>query len=175
MQNFDKKNFIKSLRLDVNKYFSENKFDSKGSFELYFKSLFMFCLYFIPYFLMILGFVTDPSLFWIFWVLMGFGMAGIGMSVMHDGNHNSFSKKKYINKIMGSSLYFLGGTSKIWKIQHNRLHHTYTNIMGHDPDLSIKLLRFSPEAPYKKFYRYQFIYAWFLYGLMTFSFATIKN
>ena len=176
MYNLNEKKFIKSLKVDVSKYFLKNKIDKKGSFELYFKSFFMFCLYFVPYFVMIFGFVTNPSLFWIFWVLMGFGMAGIGMSVMHDGNHNSFSKKKYINKIMGSSLYFLGGTSKIWKIQHNRLHHTYTNMMGHDPDVSpIKLLRFSPDAPYKKIYRFQFIYAWFLYGLMTFSFATIKE
>ena len=81
---------------------------------------------------------------------MGFGMAGIGMSVMHDGNHNSFSKKKYINKIMGSSLYFLGGTSKR-KFSIIDLHHTYTNMMGHDPDVSpIIVLRFSPEAPYQK-------------------------
>ena len=167
---------MKSLRFEVNQYFLKNKISNKGSFKLYFKAIFMFSLYFIPYFTMIFGFVDNPSFFWIFWVLMGLGMAGIGMSVMHDGNHGSFSKKKSINKIMGFSLQLIGGTNKIWKIQHNRLHHTYTNMMGHDPDVSpINLLRFSPSATYKKFHRFQFIYAWFLYGLMTFSFSTIKE
>ena len=87
------------------------------------------------------------------WVLMGFGMAGIGMSIMHDGNHNGYSKSKTINKIMGFTLQMLGGTDKIWQIQHNKLHHKYTNVHDHDPDVSpIKLLRFSPDAPYKKIY-----------------------
>lgn len=135
----------------------------------------MLSLYFVPYFLMISGTINQPYI-WSMWVLMGFGMAGIGMSIMHDGNHNGYSKNKIINKIMGITLQMIGGTDKIWKIQHNKLHHKYTNIHEHDPDVSpIKLLRFSPDAPYKKIYRFQFIYAWFLYGLMTFSFATIKE
>jgi len=176
MSLLDKKDFMKSLRFEVNQYFLKNKTNKKGSFKMYMKSIFMFSLYFVPYFIMIFGVVSNTSFFWIFWALMGFGMSGIGMSIMHDGNHGSFSKKRSINNIMGFSLQFLGGTNKIWKIQHNRLHHTYTNVMGHDPDVSpIKLLRFSPDAPYKKFYRFQFIYAWFLYGLMTFSFATVKE
>ena len=167
---------MKSLRHEVGQYFLKNKVDNKGSFKMYFKSIFMFSLYFVPYFLMIFGIAKNPSFFWIFWILMGLGMAGIGMSVMHDANHGSYSKKKSINKIMGFSLQLLGGTNKIWKIQHNRLHHTYTNMIGHDPDVSpIPLLRFSPDAPYRKLHRFQFIYAWFLYGLMTFSFATIKE
>ena len=176
MNSVNQENFMKSLRLEVNKYFLENKINRKGNYKIYIKSVFMISLYLVPYFIMILGFVDNPSFFWIFWLLMGLGMAGVGMSIMHDGNHGSFSNKKYVNRIMGFSLQLLGGTNKIWKIQHNRLHHTYTNMMGHDPDVSpIPLLRFSPSAPYKKFHRFQFIYAWFLYGLMTFSFATIKE
>ena len=176
MNSLNQKEFMKSLRFEVNQYFLKRKISNKGSIKIYAKAIFMFSLYFIPYFLMIFGFIDNPSFFWIFWMLMGLGMAGIGMSVMHDGNHGSFSKKKSINKIMGFSLQLIGGTNKIWKIQHNRLHHTYTNMIGHDPDVSpINLLRFSPSAPYKNFHRFQFIYAWFLYGLMTFSFSTIKE
>ena len=66
---------------------------------------------------------------------MGIGMAGVGMNVMHDGNHGSFSKYPWVNKFMGSSIYFLAGNVFNWKIQHNLLHHTYTNIHGHDEDL----------------------------------------
>ena len=168
-------NFISSLRLEVNNYFKDNNIEKGGNLNMYIKSIFMLSLYFLPYFLMISGTINQPYI-WSMWVLMGFGMAGIGMSIMHDGNHNGYSKNKIINKIMGVTLQMIGGTDKIWKIQHNKLHHKYTNVHEHDPDVSpIKLLRFSPDAPYKKIYRFQFIYAWFLYGLMTFSFATIKE
>ena len=36
------------------------------------------------------------------WAFMGFGMAGIGLSVMHDGNHNAYSKNSLINKYSAS-------------------------------------------------------------------------
>ena len=168
-------NFIKSLRLEVNKHFSQNKINKTANLNMYFKSILMLLIYITPYFLMILGYV-DSSWFWLCWLMMGVGMAGVGMCIMHDGNHNAFSKNRSVNQIMGFTLQLLGGTYKNWKIQHNQLHHKYPNTIHHDPDVSpIKLLRFSPDSDYRKIYRFQFIYAWFLYGLMTFSFATIKE
>ncbi|MAQ47675.1 MAG: acyl-CoA desaturase [Flavobacteriales bacterium] len=168
-------NFITSLRYEVNKYFSQNQIKKKANLNMYLKCILMLSIYVTPYCLMVLGYV-DNSLFWLCWLLMGFGMAGVGMCIMHDGNHNAFSNNRNINKIMGFTLQLLGGTYKNWKIQHNQLHHKYPNVIHHDPDVSpIKLLRFSPDSDYKKIYRFQFIYAWFLYGLMTFSFATIKE
>ena len=168
-------NFITSLRHEVNKYFIQNQIKKTANLNMYVKCILMLSIYVTPYCFMVLGYV-DKSLFWSCWLLMGFGMAGVGMCIMHDGNHNSFSNNRNINKIMGLTLQLLGGTYKNWKIQHNQLHHKYPNVIHHDPDVSpIKLLRFSPDSDYKKIYRFQFIYAWFLYGLMTFSFATIKE
>tara|TARA_A100001011_G_C14172961_1_gene783370 strand:+ start:50 stop:1111 length:1062 start_codon:yes stop_codon:yes gene_type:complete len=175
MESINGINFITSLRHEVNAYFSQNKITKKANFNMYSKCILMLLIYLAPYLLMVLG-VVDNSLFWLSWFIMGLGMAGIGMCIMHDGNHHAFSKHKIINKITGFTLQILGGTYKNWKIQHNQLHHTYPNMINHDPDVSpIKLLRFSPDSEYKKIYKYQFIYAWFLYGLMTFSFATIKE
>ena len=54
------------------------------------------------------------------------------MNVMHDANHESFSSKKWVNSLMGSSIYILAGNVYNWKVQHNVLHHTYTNIQGLD-------------------------------------------
>ena len=69
----------------------------------------------------------------------------------------------------------LGGSAKNWRIQHNRLHHTFTNVHDMDPDVSpIGLLRFSPDAPLKNT-QLQHIYAWFFYGLMTISWSTNKE
>jgi linoleoyl-CoA desaturase len=54
---------------------------------------------------------------------MGIGMAGVGMNVMHDGNHGSYSN--WINKFMGGTIYILAGNVHNWQVQHNVLHHTY--------------------------------------------------
>ena len=168
-------NFITALRNEVNQYFVQNKILKTANINMYFKCCVMLSIYLVPYFLMIFG-VLGESFFILCWFLMGIGMAGVGMCIMHDGNHNAFSNNRSINKIMGLTLQILGGTYKNWKIQHNQLHHKYPNMINHDPDVSpIKLLRFSPDSDYKKIYRFQFIYAWFLYGLMTFSFATVKE
>ena len=42
-----------------------------------------------------------------------------------------------------------------WKIQHNVLHHTYTNIKDHDEDLEGIVLRFSKHAEWKPHHRFQ--------------------
>jgi linoleoyl-CoA desaturase len=102
---------------------------------------------------------------------MGLGISGVGMSVMHDANHGSFSSVSWINTFFSFSLYLLGGNVLNWKVQHNTLHHTYTNIHDVDEDITGKfLLRLSYSDKRKSIHRYQHIYAFFLYGLMTFSF-----
>jgi linoleoyl-CoA desaturase len=89
---------------------------------------------------------------------------------MHDAVHGSFSKKKWLNRLFGSTMYGIGGSTFNWKIQHNIMHHTYTNIEGFDEDIEPKaILRFSNLTPIKKIHRFQHIYAFFLYSLMTIS------
>jgi len=103
-------------------------------------------------------------------ILMGIGEAGIGMSVMHDAAHGAFSKRKWVNTLFAYTMFILGSNVLYWKIQHNLLHHTYTNIYGYDQDISTKAaIRLSDHAPLKKYHRFQFIYAFLLYGLMTIS------
>ncbi len=136
----------------------------------------MFLLYTAPYFAMLFGFITNVWVMWGMSALMGLGMAGIGFSVMHDANHGSFSRKQWVNNFMGFSINFLGGNMNNWKIQHNLLHHSYTNIEGYDEDIApAGILRFSPHAEKKKIHKYQFLYAWFFYGMMTLSWTFLKD
>ncbi len=128
----------------------------------------MFALFIIPFILLITGIVTNPWLFIGLWVVMGLGVAGIGINVMHDANHGTFSGKKWFNNIVRLVMNLLGGDASIWRLQHNVLHHAYTNIHEADEDIiGPPMLRFSPHDPKKKIHRLQFVYAWFLYGLMT--------
>jgi linoleoyl-CoA desaturase len=55
-----------------------------------------------------------------------------------------------------------------WNIQHNVKHHTFTNIKGYDEDINTKaIIRLSNQAPLKRIHRFQYIYAFFFYTLMT--------
>lgn len=165
----EKGQFTATLRKNVNDYFKEKGISTKGDSKMIFKSIVMFAAYFAPFVLIL----TLPLGGWIVFplsVLMGIGMAGIGMSVMHDAAHGSFSSKTWVNKLFSTSMYFIGGNSFNWKVQHNIMHHTYTNIDGFDEDIDPKgTLRLSVQSPLKKVHRFQHIYAFFLYCLMTLS------
>lgn len=100
--------------------------------------------------------------------MMGIAMAGIGFNLSHDALHGAYSSKRWLNRLLGYSFDLLGASSYMWRITHNVVHHTYTNIQGVDEDLSVSpLLRLAPEAPRHAWHRYQHWYAPFAYSLST--------
>lgn len=140
------------------------------------KTIFMLSLFFVPLVIVNIGFITSPWALFFMYILSGLGMAGIGMGVMHDAIHGSYSKNRKVNKYMGYTLNLIGANATIWKIQHNVLHHTYTNIDEADDDISTPFfLRFSPHAKKYWLHKFQFIYIWFFYGLSTISWVTSKD
>ncbi|MEK6482118.1 acyl-CoA desaturase [Catalinimonas sp. 4WD22] len=165
--NKDQSRFFPTLRQRVNAYFKENNISPFGNHEMIIKTAILLGLYILSY-LAILILPLNAWLLLPFALLMGISKAGVGMTVMHDALHGSYSKNTFVNKLMGNSIYLLGANADVWKIQHNVLHHTYTNIHGVDEDISTKVvIRLSKQSPLKKYHHYQHIYVFFLYGLMT--------
>lgn len=167
----DQKKFFRTLNKRINNYFKENNIKKTGNAKLYFKAFVMFTLFLAPF--IILMTINLPTWAQILLVIcIGIGMAGVGMNVMHDANHGSFSSKEWVNKLMGSSIYILAGNDYNWKVQHNVLHHTYTNIQGHDEDIDAgRIIRFSKHAKWLKIHKFQKYYAFLLYGLLTVNWA----
>ena len=163
------KDFGIALRKNVNDYFKSNGLSTKANAQMVIKTFVMTAIYIVPYIILL----TIPLNIYIalaLTVLMGIGIAGVGMGVMHDACHSSYSKKKWVNDFLGGSLYLLGSNVLNWKIQHNVLHHTYTNISGLDEDIDSKgPIRLAEKKPYKPYQRFQYIYAFLFYGLMTLS------
>jgi len=167
--------FFKVLRQRTDAYFEENNITRYANGKMVFKTIFMIALYFIP-FILSLTVVESAWAYFGLWLVMGLGMAGIGLSIMHDANHGSYSSNKVVNYGLGYLVNFVGGCAAFWKMQHNVLHHTYTNIHGHDEDISrTKIIRMSPHAPHIPMHKYQHYYAWFLYGLMTLTWTLNKE
>lgn len=101
-------------------------------------------------------------------LLTGAAMAGIGMSVMHDANHRALSRNQKVNRAFGFTLDMLGAGSALWRIKHNAIHHTSPNIVGVDDDIEVGTWgRFAPGQPWYPWLRFQHIYLWFLYTLLT--------
>jgi linoleoyl-CoA desaturase len=170
------RDFTQTLNKRVNEYFKTNNLSRVANTEMVIKTLVMFGLYFVPYALMVTGVVTSVGWMFALVLVMSLGLAGIGLSVMHDANHGAYSNKKWLNNLMGYSLNMVGANAFNWKIQHNVLHHTYTNVHEEDEDISPRgVLRLSPHSNWKWFHKYQFIYAWFLYGLMTIVWMVFKD
>lgn len=172
-----KDSFYEAVIAEVDQFFEQNNLSPYANGAMWLKTVIMLLLYFVPFVLMVTGTAAgNPLLFLLYWFLMGWGMVGIGTSVMHDANHGTYSPNKKVNQFIGFILEIIGGYTVNWKIQHNVLHHTYTNVAGLDEDIdSIILLRFSPQQPRYWFHRYQYIYAWFFYMMMTLFWMTLKD
>ena len=167
--------FYKVLKSRISNHFKSSKTTRFGNANMVIKTIFMFAIYFVPM-VLLLTVVESTWLAILLWALMGFGMAGIGLSVMHDANHGAYSKNPRVNQWVGYIIHFIGGSDINWRIQHNVLHHTFTNVDGLDEDIDPgKVMRFSPHAPRLKAHKYQHLYAWFLYGLMTVLWFTSKD
>lgn len=170
------RDFVSTLNKRVNKYFNDNNLARHGNNQMVIKTIFMFLLYFTPYALILTSTITGTTGLALMIVLMALGLAGIGLSVMHDANHGASTKSARINNFIGYSLNLVGANAFNWKVQHNVLHHTYTNVHEEDEDISPRgALRLTPHSDWKKVHKYQFIYAWFLYGLMTIVWLFYKD
>ncbi|MCI5051477.1 MAG: acyl-CoA desaturase [Candidatus Pacebacteria bacterium] len=163
----DATTFSRELRKKVNTYFKERNLAKTGNKELFVKAGFFLSIFFG---VVALIYLSNPHFLILYgaYLFLGFAMAGIGMNVMHDANHGSFSSQKWVNRIMGASIYILAGNVYNWIVQHNQLHHTFTNIEGHDEDIEAgRFIRFSKHADYLWYHRFQHWYAPVLYSLLT--------
>src|SRR3569832_558754 len=109
--NKDKTKFFDTLKERVDQYFIENNISPHANGTMIFKTIFMLCLYFVPYAWIMTGSLGLLGM-WICNIVMGLGLAGIGMCVMHDSNHGAYSSNPLINKIVSVSLLLVGGDDK---------------------------------------------------------------
>jgi linoleoyl-CoA desaturase len=164
---FNNKNnsFSEALNAEVKNYFTENNLKQTGDWRLYLKSIVLIPLALASYITLLT--VTTPVIVSLFLcAVLGLCIASIGFNVMHDANHGSYSESKRINYIMGLTMNALGANAFIWKIKHNIVHHTYTNIDGMDDDIAKSpVLRHCYSQAYKPLHRYQHLYMFFFYGI----------
>lgn len=172
----DKSQFYTTLHQRVDAYFKEKGLSRHANAAIIIKTFVLMTAYLFPLVLLVWfqpGFGASLAL----WAFMGVAMAGVGMNIMHDANHGAFSAHPRINTLIGYySLNLLGGSVFNWKLQHNHLHHTFTNIAHWDDDIADKpALRLSPHTEVKPVHRFQWLHAIAIYGLVTLYWVTAKD
>lgn len=101
---------------------------------------------------------------------LALAMAGIGFSIQHDANHGSYPASSGWQRALGFTLDLMGGSSYIWKFQHNVNHHSFTNVVDADADINLgQIARLAPTQPYRPHFRWQKFYLWPLYSLLGIS------
>jgi linoleoyl-CoA desaturase len=95
-------------------------------------------------------------------------VTAVATGIMHDANHGAFSRSRRVNRCMSWSLDLLGGSSWLWRFKHNTLHHGHTNVIGIDSDIDQGgYARLVASQPWRAWHRYQHLYVWLLYGMLT--------
>lgn len=170
-----RKNFSKEVKKEVDQYFSENDLSKHANKAMVTKTVILLGTYLIAYALIMTGWFGLPTMLGLCFI-MGVGMAGIGFSVAHDALHGAYSSNKRVNQWLGYTFDLLGANSYIWKITHNIIHHTYTNIYEHDEDLEVaEFIRLSPNAEHHWVHKFQHVLAFVAYGFATLFWAFIKD
>ncbi|MBN8704114.1 MAG: acyl-CoA desaturase [Bacteroidetes bacterium] len=168
--------FYSTLRKRVDSYFKDNNMSKHYNAEMVIKTITLLVGYFLPFACILFFTPSSMGLNLLLWSIMGLALAGIGMSVMHDANHGAYSSSSAVNYWLGNTLNLLGGSVFNWKMQHNMLHHTYTNVAGYDEDIEDKLImRFSPHTKQKWYNNFQFIHAFFFYGITSIYWTLLKD
>jgi len=158
--------FYKELKRRVDAYFTDTGKNPRDAWQMYLKTA------------ILLAWAASSYIFLVFYahawwqgilgsISLGISAASIGFNVQHDGGHRAYSKFNWVNKVMAMTIDMLGGSSYVWNVKHNAIHHTYSNITGHDDDIDVgPLARLSPHQPRLWFHRVQHFYMWLLYGFI---------
>lgn len=167
--------FTIEVKQRVSEYFEQNNLSKHANIEMVMKTIIILGVFVSCYLLILFGGFSVWQM-WGLCVLLGISMAGIGFSISHDALHGAYSSNERLNWILGLTFDLLGANGYMWKITHNVIHHTYTNVHGHDEDLEVAaFVRLSPHTPHKTIHRFQHILAFPAYSFATVFWLVIKD
>jgi linoleoyl-CoA desaturase len=173
--NRDITGFVDEVKSRVGEYFESRGLSRHATPGMVIKTVLLLAITFVPYFLILSNRFAPLAMLGLA-VVMGVGLAGIGFAISHDALHGAYSANPRINSLLGRTFDLLGANGYMWKITHNVIHHTYTNIEGVDEDLTVSpLLRLSPSAPLRGVHRYQHVYGLAAYSMSTLFWVFVKD
>ena len=173
--NRDVTGFNTEVKERVTAYFEGARKSRHATPSMVLKTFLLLALFFGPYALILSNTVSPLGMLGLA-IVMGVALAGIGFAIAHDALHGAYSSNPRVNTLLGMAFDLMGANGYMWKITHNVIHHTYTNIDGVDEDLTVSpLLRLSPGQPLRGVHRFQHIYGFATYSLSTLFWVFAKD
>ena len=179
--NKSKNDFAKALVKKFQQYFKEKNLTPYATPAMWVKAFTALSSWALVYSLIMSDVLSSLPNGWYYFsliaafTLLGFTNIFIAFAISHDAAHGAFSKKKWVNKIMGLTFNFVGGNIYLLTKIHST-HHLFANIHGIDPQMeSHGLLRNTPYEKYLNKHKYQHIYVVFIYALAYLHWVVIKD
>lgn len=170
-----KDNFLSDVRHRVDEYFRSRNIPKTANTRMVFKTI-LILIGWVGTYALIISNILPPYAVLLLALGHGFFTAMIGLNIGHDALHGSYSRQPQINRRIGLSFNLIGANDYVWKISHNIVHHTYTNIPHHDEDINQPaVLRLERTQKLRWIHRFQHIYAFFLYGLSSLTWVFVKD
>ena len=167
--------FYATLKRRIDQYFKDTNQSKKANGAMIRKTLFILAVYVLTY-LLILSNLFSPAALLALAVVHGFFTALIGLNITHDAMHGAYSSKPKVNYRIGLLFNLLGANDYMWKLSHNLLHHSFTNIAEHDADVDqLPLLRLNTKQSLWWVHRFQYIYVFFFYALTTLAWVFVRD
>ncbi|MEO5971698.1 MAG: acyl-CoA desaturase [Bdellovibrionia bacterium] len=159
--------FGKVLRKRVNHYLKENNLQHTANWSSKLQMVALFLTNFLVYGLLVFG--HHSTLVNVFLCIMqGLLIASVGFNILHETVHSNISKNPKIANSLRYAWEIMGACNKFYNFRHVVIHHSFTNIPGTDADIETGgVLRFAPTQEYKPHHRFQHLYGFFLYMLVT--------
>ena len=167
--------FLNVLRSRVDDYFASTGLPRRDCPAMYRKTAVML-LWYVATYVALVFFTTSLWAAIPLAILLGISMAGIGFNIQHDGGHNGYSERPWMNRLAAMTMDMLGASSYIWHQQHNVVHHSYANIHEHDADIDLSIFgRLCPSQKRFWFHRWQQFYLWPLYSLVAIKWQFVDD
>ncbi len=167
--------FTTEVKARVAAYFADAGLSDKANLSMIVKTVVILAVTFGAYGLLYTGWFSPLGMLGLA-VVMGIGWAGIGFCIGHDAIHGAYSNRNWVNRTLGCVFELLGANCYMWRLTHNGIHHTWTNIPGIDEDLVVTpLLRLTPHAKRRWFHRFQALFALPAYATATLFWVFAKD
>ncbi len=114
--------FHETVKQRVEQYFADSRRSTTGAWRLFVKTGVILACLAGSYALLVFGSTSLPVTMLAVFALAQ-GCALVGFNIMRDGAHERYAHSKTINRLMGGMLNVIGGSQRLWRHKHNRLHH----------------------------------------------------
>lgn len=160
----DQPAFQKAVRQALDDYFKTTGQSIKGNRPMYLKTAFFGVWMVVGYILLLRS--DTPMAVWLNYQFFGFGTLFFALTVAHDASHQALFRNKHLNKLFSYGFNLIGLSTYFWELKHHESHHSFTNVVDYDSDISpTPILRLHPRAEYRWYHRYQRWYVFLLYAI----------